>query len=180
MKRKRIWIWIVCPVLLVCGVLTWILLGGKQSEPDSAPFSRNSAAPAEQQSHTTDAEDHEETVQAEQSAPMQPTESNERGNAASASESATDAELPEIEIPATDDGNREDDKDRTTPPSETGSAASVKPTSTPASTEKPQTDPPESNDPKPTPEPSADPTPEPDNSDIVTDHNGDILLPEVP
>ena len=200
MRRKYNWAWIVCLALMVCILSACSLFGGKKSETaQNLPIQEKSSS-------TAVAESSEQKSESKQSFPVQTIEKNKQDT--NVLGSATEAELPEIEIPIMEN-NRDDGKDNrneSTVPEPSGeSEPSSKPESTtvpttrpsepsntPSNPGKPQTETPESNESRPTPEVPSEPSVntshqpepypklEPDNNDIIINENRDILLPEVP
>ena len=161
MIRRHIWIWIVCLALPVFCLSACFLFGGKESETIQGQFTQEAgSAPAVSQNTSTDfADNSQKDLQAEQTTPEQPIDNNKQEDTADAKVVVKDVELPEIEIPIAND-NEQDDKSNDPEPL----AAPYEPSVSTA----PQLE----------PKPSSEA--EPGNGGIVIDHNGDIMLPEVP
>ena len=170
MRRKTLWVWIMCIILLVCSLSACSLFSNRKSgETAQMPSTQEPAPTAAVRSDAVsdEIEDTSAQDQAEPSAPNQEIDIENQTDTSAAVEPNADVELPEIEIPVA--------------PSDTGKPDNKgtdihEPVSTPENSTPPATGPTESSPPPQEPEAQPDPA----NSDIVIDQNGDILLPEVP
>ena len=170
MRRKHSWVWIVGLALLTTSLLICFLLGNKKSvetvrtspilEPAPTAEVRVDAVPVA--TADTPAEDRTEPA-----APDPTMDAENQADAAVVSDRNTGFELPELEISAAPSDSGKPDNE--------GSDARET-VSTPDSSISPRTEPAESDPSQQNPETE----PEPGSGSIVIDHNGDIMLPEVP
>ena len=170
MRHKQIWAWIACLALLTSCLSGCSLFGNRKNgetvqtsltqEPASAAAEHSDASSDETKDTTTE-------EQAEPATPNQVIDTDNQMDTIVAAEPDTDVELPEIEIPVVPSDTMKPDNE---------GADIHEPVSTPQSPAPIVTEPEASNLPQQEPETQ----PDPGNSDIVVDHNGDILLPEVP
>ena len=113
MRRKHIWVWIVGLALVVCSLSACSLFGRKQSETAQNQTTQEavSALTDGQKTSAGATVSPKQDSQAEQSTSGQTVNSEKQDNPSSVAEPAADVELPEIEIPITDDNNRNDERD---------------------------------------------------------------------